>query len=63
MLGEQVLEDNQQVFLAFEYVVGTLRGGERQAFQMRLMNEYALQDEVLIWQEALMGLQPALLLE
>lgn len=42
--------------LAFDYVTGVMRGGERKQFAQRLVNEPDLQAQVNYWEEELMGL-------
>lgn len=42
--------------LAFDYVTGVLRGGERHQFEQRLRNDATLQAEVSFWEEQLMSL-------
>lgn len=44
--------------LAFEYVIGTLRAEEREAFERQLAQSKSMQQEVLFWEEHLMTLQP-----
>ena len=47
------VNDSEQVF---EYVVGVMRGSERQRFAQRLVNEPELQAQVRYWEEHLMAL-------
>jgi anti-sigma-K factor RskA len=42
--------------LAFDYVTGVLRRGERSQFEQRLRSDTALQAEVSFWEEQLMSL-------
>lgn len=42
--------------LAFDYVTGVMRGGERKRFAQRLVNEPDLQSQVNYWEEELMRL-------
>lgn len=46
--------------LAFEFVIGTLRGGERRRFAQQLAKNVALMQQVNFWEEHLMALpEPA----
>lgn len=49
-------EHQEQVADAGEYVIGTLTGAERQAFEARMQADAALQREVHAWQDRLLGL-------
>ena len=50
-------QDNQEnIGDAGEYVIGTLTGAERQAFEARLQADASLQREVHAWQDRLLGL-------
>ncbi len=49
-------ENQENIADAGEYVIGTLTGAERQAFEARLQADASLQREVHAWQDRLLGL-------
>jgi len=49
-------ENEERIADAGEYVIGTLTGAERQAFEAQLQADVALQREVHAWQDRLLGL-------
>jgi anti-sigma-K factor RskA len=51
--------ENAPIDLAGEYVLGTLSGTEREAFERRLANDFTLQQEVDAWEQRLAPLLEA----
>ena len=51
-----MMDESDDKALAFEYVLGTLRGAERQAFQERLRADDTLAEEVRFWENNMMPL-------
>lgn len=56
--NEESADDVGADALAFEYVVGTLRGEAREHFATRLKTDASMQASVAFWQEELLALQP-----
>ncbi|PKH89220.1 anti-sigma factor [Colwellia sp. Bg11-28] len=56
-MGRTVSQKHDDSAIAFEYVIGTLEGSERKAFEQRLQNEEGLLTLIQQWEEDLSSLQ------
>ncbi|MCG8311993.1 MAG: anti-sigma factor [Pseudomonadales bacterium] len=54
------MDESEDKTLAFEYVLGTLRGAERKAFQARLQTDDTLAKEVRFWEDSMMPLSESI---